>query len=98
MVNQNWYYMKNSVQHGPVSPKELKALADAGEIIGTDLVRTESMEKWTKASSVKGLIRLAALLLPRLQVLLALHQFQHPLPRPLKKQKEAFEEQSVSDC
>lgn len=64
MVNQNWYYMKNSVQHGPVSPKELKALADAGEIIGTDLVRTESMEKWTKASSVKGLIRLAATVTP----------------------------------
>ncbi|TWU49259.1 DUF4339 domain-containing protein [Rubripirellula reticaptiva] len=57
MTQQNWFFKKDGHQHGPVPAKELKQLADAGRIEADDLVRNESTEKWVRAKSVKGLIR-----------------------------------------
>lgn len=33
-----WHYSKDGNQHGPVSQQELKALADSGGLLQTDLV------------------------------------------------------------
>lgn len=57
MAQQNWFYKTDGNQHGPVSGRELKRLASIGEIKADDLVRRESMEKWVRAKSVKGLIK-----------------------------------------
>lgn len=51
-----WYYAIDGQQAGPVSSKELKALADDGELKGGDLVWKEGMPDWLPASQVQGLI------------------------------------------
>ena len=50
-----WYYAKGAKQNGPVSPAELKRLAEKGELTGDDLVWREGMEDWVQARKVKGL-------------------------------------------
>src|SRR5262249_39815362 len=54
-----WYYAKYGVQHGPVSSRESKELADGGELVPTDLVWKEGLPKWHPASKVKGLFPVA---------------------------------------
>ncbi len=52
-----WYYAKGDQQLGPVSPTELKRLADAGELQPDDLVWRDGMEDWKAANHVKKLFR-----------------------------------------
>lgn len=51
-----WYYAKNGKQHGPVSPQELKRLANDGTLLSPDLVWKEGMDDWTPAGQIKGLL------------------------------------------
>lgn len=44
-----WYYGKNNKQHGPVSPAELKKLADNGTLLPGDKVWKEGMPEWVPA-------------------------------------------------
>lgn len=55
-----WHYLKDGVQHGPISHQELKAMADSGELLPTDQVWKESLKDWVPASRVKGLFANAA--------------------------------------
>jgi hypothetical protein len=50
-----WYYAQGDKQQGPVSPAEVKSLADAGKLLPDDLVWREGMEEWIPARKVKGL-------------------------------------------
>jgi len=50
-----WYYAQGDKQEGPVSPTEIKALADGGRLLPEDLVWREGMEDWIPARKVKGL-------------------------------------------
>lgn len=46
-----WYYTTNQQQMGPVTFEELRQLAGQGLLIPTDLVWTEGMRDWMRASS-----------------------------------------------
>ncbi|HTN77347.1 MAG TPA: GYF domain-containing protein [Pirellulaceae bacterium] len=50
-----WFYAQHDEQKGPVTPAQLKALAQNGELLPTDLVWKEGLGDWTAASTVKGL-------------------------------------------
>ena len=50
-----WYYAKGSKQYGPVSPGELRQLADKGDLGGDDPVWRDGMDDWVPARKVKGL-------------------------------------------
>jgi hypothetical protein len=52
---QEWHYAKNGERHGPVTTKQLKELADSGDLQPSDLVWTEGRDEWKPASVVKGL-------------------------------------------
>ena len=47
-----WYYSKNSNQHGPVSLDEIRFKLASGEICGTDMVWNEGMQNWSPIASV----------------------------------------------
>ena len=51
----NWHYKKNGTEHGPISSKELTALAKSGELQPDDRVKKGGMKKWTRAKNVQGL-------------------------------------------
>lgn len=53
----NWYYQKNDTQHGPITGRQLKELADSGRLHPDDKVKKDGMEKWTTAKNVKGLFQ-----------------------------------------
>ena len=50
-----WFYTTNKQQMGPVSWKELLELAEVGILKPHDLIWTEGMDDWVKASNQKGL-------------------------------------------
>jgi hypothetical protein len=50
-----WFYAKNNQQRGPVSPAELRQLAQSGQLAPEDLVWRQGLDDWTAASRVKGL-------------------------------------------
>jgi hypothetical protein len=50
-----WYYLKNGEKVGPISSTELKNLAVKQEIMPSDLIWKEGLEKWVAAKSVKRL-------------------------------------------
>src|SRR4051812_42870290 len=50
-----WYYTTNKQQMGPVSWEELRQLAGNGLLKPTDLVWTEGMAEWVRASTQNGL-------------------------------------------
>ena len=50
-----WYYTTNKQQMGPVTWDELRQLANSGLIKPGDLVWTEGMTEWVKASRQSGL-------------------------------------------
>ena len=50
-----WYYAKGSKQFGPVSPAELRQLAEKGNLSGDDPVWRDGMDDWVPARKVKGL-------------------------------------------
>ena len=52
---QEWYYLLDGEQRGPVSGGELKQLAAAGKLRPNDKVKKEGMPGWVAASQVKGL-------------------------------------------
>jgi hypothetical protein len=54
-IMSDWYYQKSGVQFGAISGAELKSLADAGQLLPTDLVRKQGHTSWRPASEVKGL-------------------------------------------
>ncbi|MFQ5731985.1 MAG: GYF domain-containing protein [Planctomycetaceae bacterium] len=51
----DWYYAIDGRQYGPVPPRELKNLAERGDISGGDLVWKEGMPDWMPASQIQGL-------------------------------------------
>ncbi len=55
MTSVDWYYAKGNKQYGPVTPGELKQLADRGEVGPEELVWRDGMEGWVPARRVKGL-------------------------------------------
>ena len=55
MTSVDWYYAKGNKQYGPVTPAELKQLADRGEVGPEELVWRDGMEDWVAARRVKGL-------------------------------------------
>jgi len=50
-----WYYRKDDIESGPVSFAELRALAAAGKLADTHLVRRQDQDQWEKAYRVVGL-------------------------------------------
>lgn len=54
-VADEWHYFHEGNQKGPVSGQMLKNLADAGDLLPTDLVWKEGLAEWQSASKVKGL-------------------------------------------
>lgn len=52
MAVDQWYYVKNSQQIGPVDQANLKSLMRSGTVAPTDLVWKEGMADWVPASSV----------------------------------------------
>ncbi len=50
-----WYCAHGGQRKGPFSSQQLKALADAGKILPTDIVWKEGIEKGAPASKVKNL-------------------------------------------
>ena len=55
MTPIEWFYAQEGRQLGPISPEELRRLADAGELATTDLVWREGLAEWVPAIRVKGL-------------------------------------------
>src|SRR5262245_35146791 len=51
----DWYYAKAGKQYGPVTPTQLKQMAQSGELLPDDLVFQEGGTQWVSASTVKGL-------------------------------------------
>ena len=51
----DWYYTQSNERKGPVSPAKLKAMADEGWLIPTDLVWKKGMPNWVPAGKVRGL-------------------------------------------
>jgi hypothetical protein len=50
-----WFYQKDGAEIGPVSAADLRQLASTGELQPTDPVRKADMDRWAKASALKGL-------------------------------------------
>lgn len=54
MTNQ-WYYSDDENKHGPYTDRELRDLADAGDIIPTTIIWKQGIEQGKVASEVKNL-------------------------------------------
>ena len=50
-----WYYSDGTSKHGPVSPADLKRLAQRGELQPDDLVWHRDLTDWQPAERVSGL-------------------------------------------
>jgi len=50
-----WFYTKDNKQLGPIDGRELKRLAERGEVTPADLVWKEGMSEWAPAGQVSGL-------------------------------------------
>lgn len=68
-MSNGWYYARDAKKIGPVSPQQLKDLADAGTILATDTIWKEGNEQGVRASRVKNLFApiVAAAALPALE-------------------------------
>lgn len=51
-----WFYVRDGQQNGPISFEELVALARRGEVKAGDRVWNASMQGWTPAGQIEGLI------------------------------------------
>ncbi|MEZ5944840.1 MAG: DUF4339 domain-containing protein [Planctomycetaceae bacterium] len=51
----SWYFLKDGEEHGPITSREMKEMADSGRIQPADKVRREKDAEWFPASRVKGL-------------------------------------------
>lgn len=54
-MERQWYYARGNEKHGPVSSRELRQLADSGELLPTDLVWKAGTKDWAPANTVTGL-------------------------------------------
>jgi hypothetical protein len=55
-MSTQWFYQRDGQEMlGPCSAKELKHLASTGQLLESDRVRKEGMEKPVRAGRVKGL-------------------------------------------
>lgn len=63
-MSKRFHYTHDGVQYGPVEARELKAAAERGGLIPTDLVWQEGAPDWVAASTVKGLFPPAAYAAP----------------------------------
>ena len=52
----DWFYVRDGQQNGPLSFEELVALARKGELKASDSVWNDTMQGWTPAGQVEGLI------------------------------------------
>jgi hypothetical protein len=59
-----WYFTRDGQAQDPVSKDELAQLAGSGLLKPTDLVWTEGMPQWVRASSAQGLFAEEALIAP----------------------------------
>jgi hypothetical protein len=50
-----WYYLIDRKQFGPVTPGELRTLAQSGRLKRNDRVRREDLDEWYDAAQLKGL-------------------------------------------
>jgi hypothetical protein len=55
MAKTCWFYDHDGRVNGPVNVAELRQLAALGQLLPTDRVRKEDMNRWVKAKAVKGL-------------------------------------------
>lgn len=60
-ISGEWYYAIGGVRHGPVTPSELKRLANSNVIGLEDYVWTTCLKEWVHAKSLKGLYNTAAI-------------------------------------
>src|SRR4051794_33906008 len=51
----DWYYARGGTHQGPVTPAQLKQMAQSGDLKPDDLVFQEGGTQWVAASTVKGL-------------------------------------------
>src|SRR5437763_12943351 len=59
-MSAEWYYTTNQQQMGPVSWDELRQLARSGLLKPNDMVWSDGMAEWVKASRQNGLFAEAA--------------------------------------
>lgn len=55
MSDAVWYYAQGDAEHGPVTAVQLRALAEQGKLLPSDLVWKEGMDDWKPANGVRGL-------------------------------------------
>lgn len=58
---QVWWYARQGVKYGPMSGRELKAIAAAGGLSANDKVWKVGLTRWVDATAVKGLLPASAL-------------------------------------
>jgi hypothetical protein len=51
----NWYLLRDGQRYGPLSSTQLKQMADASQILPTDMLWKEGTTQWIAAKSCKGL-------------------------------------------
>jgi hypothetical protein len=54
-MGRSWHYTALGERHGPVTDRELKALAENKQLLPDDLVWAEGLPDWMPAKRVKGL-------------------------------------------
>ena len=52
MSDKIWFFARGDTEHGPVTAKQIKALAETGKLRDDDLVWREGMPDWTLAAEV----------------------------------------------
>ena len=53
--SDQWYFVRNHQQHGPVTWGGMRAMAGAGNLLPADLVWRPGMTQWQPAAEVEGL-------------------------------------------
>src|ERR1700734_3695194 len=51
----DWYYTHDGVQYGPITSRELRAVAKAGKLLLTDFVWKNGMSHWKEAGKARHL-------------------------------------------
>lgn len=54
-MSEQWFFARGKEKFGPYTAAQLKALAQQGRLLPSDMLHKEGMPKWVPASSVKGL-------------------------------------------